>query len=123
MAKTGDTSQSLAAGRQYTSRPVGASCGKGAKRMLRSKLIALTLAVGLIAGCRSDRPMSAPVPVASAPESSVEGTVVGDDRTSMEAAIDTYGVASPSATPLPSEAPGAVVMNPNAPDSYVVKRG
>jgi hypothetical protein len=91
--------------------------------MLRSKLIALTLAVGLIAGCRSDRPMSAPVPVASAPESSVEGTVVGDDRTSMEAAIDTNGVASPSATPLPSEAPGAVVMNPNAPDSYVVKRG
>jgi hypothetical protein len=88
-----------------------------------SKLIALTLAVALVAGCRSDRPMAAAVPVATAPESSVEGTVVGDDRTSMEAAIDTNGVASPSATPLPSEAPGAVVMNPNAPDSYVVKRG
>jgi LysM domain len=87
-----------------------------------SKLIALTLSVALIGGCRSDRPMSGPpVPVATAPESTVEGTVVGDDRTSMEAAADAG--ASASTTPLPAEAPGALVMNPNAPDSYVVKRG
>jgi hypothetical protein len=62
--------------------------------------------------------MTAPVPLA-APESTVQGTVVGDDRTAMEAAIDT-GVASAP----PSEAPqGGLALNPNAPDSYVVKRG
>jgi hypothetical protein len=86
------------------------------------QLIALTLSVALIGGCRSDRPMSAPaVPVAAAPESSVEGTVVGDDRTAMEAATDAG--AGASTTPLPAEAPGGMVMNPNAPESYVVKRG
>ena len=66
-----------------------------------------------------------PPPVASraapASESSVEGTVVGDDRTAMEAAVDTG--AGASSTPLPAETSGGVVMNPNAPDSYVVKRG
>jgi hypothetical protein len=86
------------------------------------QLIALTRSVALIGGCRSDRPMSAPaVPVAAAPESSVEGTVVGDDRTAMEAATDAG--AGASTTPLPAEAPGGVVMNPNAPENYVVKRG
>jgi LysM domain len=86
------------------------------------QLIALTLSVALIGGCRSDRPMSAPAaPVAAAPESSVEGTVVGDDRTAMEAATDAG--AGASTTPLPAEAPGGMVMNPNAPESYVVKRG
>src|SRR5450432_40343 len=86
------------------------------------QLIALTLSVALIGGCRSDRPMSAPtVPVAAAPESSVEGTVVGDDRTAMEAATDAGAAAS--TTPTTAEAQGAPAINPNAPDSYVVKRG
>ncbi|HEY3656839.1 MAG TPA: LysM peptidoglycan-binding domain-containing protein [Steroidobacteraceae bacterium] len=56
----------------------------------------------------------------------MEGTVVGDDRTAMEAAID----AGPSAPATGAEAPGAeapragaVALAPNAPDSYVVKRG
>jgi LysM repeat protein len=82
------------------------------------QVIALTLSVALIAGCRSDRPMTAPVPLA-APESTVQGTVVGDDRTAMEAAIDAGAASAP-----PSEAPqSGVALNPNAPDSYVVKRG
>jgi len=89
--------------------------------MLWSKLFALTLSAALIGGCQSDRPMTAPTPVADAPESTVEGTVVGDDRTSMEAATDAG--ASATTTPLPEEAPGGAVMNPNAPDSYVVKHG
>jgi LysM repeat protein len=120
-AKTGDTSQLLAAGRQYTSRSATISCGKGAKRMQGHQLIALTLSVALIAGCRSDRPLSAPEPVAtSSGESAVQGTVVGDERTAMEAAID----ASPSGAAPSSEAqPGGPALNPNAPDSYVVKRG
>jgi LysM repeat protein len=83
------------------------------------QLFALTLTAALLAGCQSDRPMAAPVPVA-APESTVEGTVVGDDRTAMEAAID----AGPSTSAPTSEtAQGGPVLNPNAPDSYVVKRG
>ncbi|MGA2841011.1 MAG: LysM peptidoglycan-binding domain-containing protein [Steroidobacteraceae bacterium] len=84
-------------------------------------LIALTLSVALVAGCRSERPVTAPVPLATA-DNTVEGTVVGDDRTAMEAAIDT----GPSSAPSPDAAPthgGAVVLAPNAPDSYVVKRG
>ena len=83
-------------------------------------LIALILSVALVAGCRSERPLTAPIPLATA-DSSVEGTVVGDDRTAMEAAID----AGPSAPATGAEAPraGAVALAPNAPDSYVVKRG
>jgi hypothetical protein len=83
-------------------------------------LIALTLTVALVAGCRSERPTAAPVAVPTA-DNTVEGTVVGDDRTAMEAAIDT------GPTAMPPEAAGArgapVVLAPNAPDSYVVKRG
>jgi LysM repeat protein len=83
------------------------------------QLIALTLSVALIAGCRSDRPMTAPVPVATPNESTVQGTVVGDDRTAMEAAVDT----GPAAAPSTQAAPSGLALNPNAPDSYVVKRG
>jgi hypothetical protein len=83
------------------------------------QIIALTLTAAVLAGCQADRAVRAPMPVA-APESSMEGTVVGDDRTAMEAAID----AGPSATAPSSEAAhGGPVLNPNAPDSYVVKRG
>jgi LysM repeat protein len=65
---------------------------------------------------------AAPVPVAasSSAESTVQGTVVGDDRTAMEAAIDTGAT---SAAPTTEEAQGGPAMNPNAPSSYVVKRG
>jgi len=83
------------------------------------QLIALTLSVALIAGCRSDRPMTAPVPVATPNESTVQGTVVGDDRTAMEAAVET----GPAAAPSTEAAPSGLALNPNAPDSYVVKRG
>jgi LysM domain len=82
-------------------------------------LIALTLAVALVAGCRSERPVTAPVPLVTA-ENTVEGTVVGDDRTAMEAAIDAGPSAAADAAPTHSE---AVALAPNAPDSYVVKRG
>jgi hypothetical protein len=83
-------------------------------------LIALTLSVALLAGCRSERPLTAPVPLPTT-DNTVEGTVVGDDRTAMEAAIDT----GPSSAPAPDAAPphGAIALAPNAPDSYVVKRG
>ena len=89
--------------------------------MLWSKSIALTLSVAVLAGCQTDRPVTAPVPVA-APDNTVEGTVVGDDRTAMEAAVDAG--AGPSAAASATEAPeGGVSMNPNAPERYVVKHG
>jgi LysM repeat protein len=85
-----------------------------------SKLIALSVTAAVLAGCQSDRPMTAPPPAAAAePDSPVQGTVVGDDRTAMEAAADSGRTAAP-----PTEvAAGTEHMNPNAPDSYVVKRG
>jgi hypothetical protein len=83
------------------------------------QIIALTLAVAVLAGCQTERPVTRSAPVAVR-ESTVEGTVVGDDRTAMEAAID----AGPSsAAPASEAAQGVVALNPNAPDNYVVKRG
>jgi LysM repeat protein len=83
------------------------------------QIFALTLTLAVLAGCQTDRPAPAPVPVAQA-ESTVEGTVVGDDRTAMEAAVD----AGPSSAAVKTEAAsGSPALNPNAPDSYVVKRG
>ena len=88
------------------------------------QIIALTLTVAVLAGCQTERrPVAVPAPVAVR-ESTVEGTVVGDDRTAMEAAIDAGGATGPAtAAPNTEAAQGGVVMNPNAPDSYVVKRG
>src|SRR3984885_14420065 len=117
--KPGGTSQSLATGEQYTSRSATISCGKGAKRMQGHQLIALTLSVAVLAGCQTQRPETAPGPVAAPEDTTVQGTPVGDDRTAMEAAID----AGPSTAPTSEAAAGGVALNPNAPDSYVVKRG
>jgi len=86
------------------------------------QLIALTLSVAVLAGCQTQRPQTMQAPAATtAPDTASQGTPIGDDRTAMEAAID----AGPSTAP-PPEAPqggGGLALNPNAPDSYVVKRG
>jgi len=60
--------------------------------------------------------MVAPVPVVEA-DSGLEGRVVGDDRTAMEAAVpmSQANASGPSAA--------GPVLAPNAPDSYVVKQG
>jgi LysM domain len=82
-------------------------------------IFALTLSVAVLAGCQTERPVTAPVPVES-PESAMQGTVVGDERTAMEAAVD----AGPAtAAPASDAARSGLALNPNAPDSYVVKRG
>ena len=83
------------------------------------QLIALTLSVAVLAGCQTQRPEPAPAPVAAPEATAVEGTPVGDDRTAMEAAID----AGPSTAPASEAHTGGMALNPNAPDSYVVKRG
>jgi LysM repeat protein len=120
IGKTGDMSQSSAADRQYTSRPgTIRRVIHGSERMQGHHLFALTLAVALAAGCRSERPPSAPLPLPT-PDSALQGTVVGDDRTAMEAAIDA-GQSAPAADAGPSG--GQIALAPNAPESYVVKRG
>src|SRR3974390_3360117 len=92
--------------------------GHGSERMQGHQLFALTLLAAL-AGCQTQRPVTAPVPVATA-EPTVQGTVVGDERTSMQAAVD----AGPSAgAPLTETTQTGPVLNPNAPETYVVKRG
>ncbi|MDP9011214.1 MAG: LysM peptidoglycan-binding domain-containing protein [Pseudomonadota bacterium] len=54
----------------------------------------------------------------------MEGTVVGDDRTAMEAAIDSGAGSLPApATGADVARGGPVALAPNAPESYVVKRG
>jgi len=88
------------------------------------QIIALTLSAAVLAGCQTDRPVTAPVPVASPEETTVQGTVVGDDRTAMEAAIDASAAGGQSTAAPSTAAPqGGLAVNPNAPDSYVVKRG
>ncbi|MDP9084970.1 MAG: LysM peptidoglycan-binding domain-containing protein [Pseudomonadota bacterium] len=83
------------------------------------QFIALTLCAVVLAACQTQRPAAGPVPVTKT-ESAPEGTVVGDDRTAMEAAID---AGQSNAPPAADTQRGAMVLNPNAPDSYVVKRG
>lgn len=82
--------------------------------------LGLFLAVAALAGCHStaSKP-EAPPPAAVAPEPTVEGTVVGDDKTSIEAAIE-----AGSSTSQTAEVPRSrIPLAENAPDSYVVKRG
>ncbi len=83
------------------------------------QIIALTLTAAVLAGCQTDRPVMQPAPVATV-EPTVEGIPVGDERTAMEAAIDAGPSSNQYATTPPS---GGPAINPNAPDSYVVKRG
>src|ERR1700678_2900726 len=84
------------------------------------QLIALPLSVAVLAGCQTERPQAAQAPSATVPDTAaVQGTPVGDERTAMEAAID----AGPSTAPTAEPAQGGLALNPNAPDSYVVKRG
>src|SRR5579863_1397221 len=89
--------------------------------MQRHLKIALLLSIAAAAGCRTQPPPAAPAPVVR-DNDSVQGTVVGDDRTAMEAALDSGSGAS--STPLPAaDVHGGVPLAPNAPDSYVVKHG
>jgi LysM repeat protein len=84
-------------------------------------LIVLSFAIALVAGCRSTPPPAAPIPVPE-PNNTIEGKVVGDERTAMEAAVDT-GTSAPAPVSTETATGSGPVLAPNAPDSYVVKRG
>jgi LysM repeat protein len=83
------------------------------------KLALTIVSVVLIAGCRTEAPKSAPVAITNS-EPAVEGIVVGDQKTAMEAAVDAGAPSTASASAAPRE---SVPLAPNAPDSYVVKKG
>jgi LysM repeat protein len=83
------------------------------------KLALIIVSVVLIAGCRTEAPKSAPVPITNT-EPAIEGTVVGDQKTAMEAAVDAGAPSTATASDTPRE---SVPLAPNAPDSYVVKKG
>ena len=85
------------------------------------RILGLFIAVAVVAGCHSQAPRDVPanaVPTNNEPTS--EGTVVGDDKTAMEAAVE----ANASSRTETAEAPRrGIPLAENAPDSYVVKRG
>jgi LysM repeat protein len=89
--------------------------------MQRHQTIALVLAIAAVTGCRTEPPPRAPQVVAQ-DDGGVQGTVVGDPRTAMEAAIDTGTGAKTTALP-PGAAHEGLQLAPGAPDSYTVKRG
>ena len=86
--------------------------------------IALLLSAALVAGCRTQQPpATAPRPLTTA-DNSMQGTVVGDERTAMEAAIDTSVARSHAAVRTGCRRRRAASRSPpTRPDTYVVKRG
>jgi LysM repeat protein len=89
--------------------------------MQRHQTLALVLAIAAVTGCRSEPPPRAPQPIAQ--DDGVQGTVVGDPRTAMEAAVDSGSGATTAALPPPSAHEGGLQLAPGAPDSYTVKHG
>jgi len=85
------------------------------------RTLGLFLAVAVLAGCHTtaSRP-EAPAPVATNNESTAEGIVVGDDKTSIEAAIEAGSSSRTETTEVPRK---GIPLADNVPDSYVVKRG
>jgi LysM repeat protein len=84
--------------------------------------LGLFLAVAVLAGCHSTAPRpeaSAPGPAAMPNEPS-DGTVVGSDKTSIEAAIEAGSSSNTETAEVPRR---GIPLADNAPDSYVVKRG
>jgi LysM repeat protein len=89
------------------------------------RTLGLFLAVAVLAGCHTttSRP-AAPGPAATNNESTAEGIVVGDDKTSIEAAIEAGSSARTETRTETTEVPSrGIPLADNAPDSYVVKRG
>jgi hypothetical protein len=86
-----------------------------------SPMLAIGISMMLIAGCHT-HPERAPAAPVALPDNNVQGTVMGDDRTSLEAAADGAGNGGNATPTAPGTAP-RIALAPNAPDSYVVKKG
>jgi len=81
--------------------------------------LGLLLSVAVVAGCHTEasRPAAATPVVLNEP--TAEGTVVGDEKTAMEAAVE-GGPSRAESSEVPRK---GIPLAENAPDSYVVKRG
>jgi LysM repeat protein len=81
--------------------------------------LGLLLSVAVVAGCHTEasRPEAATPVVLNEP--TAEGTVVGDEKTAMEAAVE-GGPSRAESSEVPRK---GIPLAENAPDSYVVKRG
>jgi LysM repeat protein len=81
------------------------------------------VSVMLLAGCHAQRP-DVPPAAAVKQDDSIQGTVVGDDRTSLQAAADAAGAPQlSSGPPARGQAAAHVQLAADAPDSYTVKPG
>jgi LysM repeat protein len=83
--------------------------------------LGLLLAVAVLAGCHSTAPRpEASTGPAAMPNEPSDGTVVGSDKTSIEAAIEASSSGATETAEVPRR---GIPLADNAPDSYVVKRG
>jgi LysM repeat protein len=83
--------------------------------------LGLFLAVAVLAGCHSTAPRpEASTGPAAMPNEPSDGTVVGSDKTSIEAAIEASSSGATETAEVPRR---GIPLADNAPDSYVVKRG
>jgi hypothetical protein len=86
------------------------------------QFLALLVSATVLAGCHTaPQKAAAPVPVAMN-EPTVEGTVVGDEKTAMEAAVEAGPQGAESSVQAQSPRRG-IPLADNAPDTYVVKHG
>ncbi len=88
----------------------------------RHRVVALILSVGLVAGCRSERPLAA------GPEAGGSASAAAAQPAEASVSPSTDEAAAPQAAAAPEPAPepaptGGVALAPSAPDQYVVKRG
>ena len=84
------------------------------------RILGLFIAVAVVAGCHSEAPRNVSARSVATNEPTAEGTVVGDDKTAMEAAVEAN---ASSRTETAEEPRRSIPLAENAPDSYVVKRG
>src|SRR5258708_39223452 len=85
------------------------------------RILGLFIAVAVVAGCHSGAPRDVPArPVATNNEPTTEGTVVGDDKTAMEAAVEANASSRTETTEAPRR---GIPLGENAPDSSVSKPG
>ena len=83
--------------------------------------LGLLLAVAVLAGCHSTAPRpEVSTGPAAMPNEPSDGTVVGSDKTSIEAAIEASSSGATETAEVPRR---GIPLADNAPDSYVVKRG
>jgi LysM repeat protein len=86
------------------------------------QILGLLLGAAVLAGCHSTAPKPEErAPAVAANEPTTEGTVVGDEKNAIEAAIEASS--SPAATETVQVPSRGIPLAENAPDSYVVKHG